>query len=108
MIQVNENLVDYECPLYLYDPAGICRGRIHNELQLNDVRLQIVREKVDGWSVGYENPDKPKEGLYFAYLHPDGSITNRLGGQEFEYPLKSKSLELCMAIIMEANLSEKR
>lgn len=89
MIVINEIK---EKPVTLFDPTDKEVGVISDNLQFNDVRLQIVRNKVKGYYILIDS------GKF--YLNPNGTIENADGG--FNCDAFSKFTEIVMNIAMEA------
>lgn len=52
-VKINHNIKEPECSLY--DPEGNCLGVINTSVILNDVRLQIKRQNLEGYYVLFEN-----------------------------------------------------
>jgi hypothetical protein len=52
-VKINRNLKETECSLY--GPDGSFIGIIDSEIILNDVRLQIKRQQLEGYYIIFEN-----------------------------------------------------
>jgi len=52
MITINNNLIEDSCSLI--DPNDEVVGEIENSLSFNDVRLQIKRQNLKGYSIGFK------------------------------------------------------
>lgn len=52
-VKINHTIKEPECSLY--DPEGNCLGIINTSVILNDVRLQIKRQKLEGYYILFEN-----------------------------------------------------
>lgn len=68
-VKINKNIKDSVAYL-LHNSIEI--GTISTELELNDVRLQIARQKLNGYYIIFCNGD----GLQEISIRPDGSLSS--------------------------------
>ena len=67
-VKINKDIKDAKAYLF-YNSDEI--GLISNQLQLNDIRLQVAKQKLSGYYIIFAN----HEGLQEIAIRPDGSLS---------------------------------